>query len=1168
MPVVLKRGGMPGARRRRSFIRRRTWRVLLCVAVSLTSWPMLAAFSQPDGGAPSESASGDPRPTPSIAVDQPIAVASSAEVAAVPQHIASTRRTPVTAAAVPRRRGLADPPQILTATPATVQSAPHSALPLGDPVVDSDAHLRGARVVAWSEGETRLLLLDRDVSVVVGSYGFRANRALARIDFEEGPGVRIHHLAIVLEDARPLRGLGPVGVEASRLLVTCATRGDVEVFTDLLQQVDAPSDEPFVAAAGERIRRHHELLERPMAQVPASQPLFGPQARQRRDDARQKIRRRDTDRLAKRLPEMTRAPAAVVVPTEPRAPTEATALTALTEPDSPATPRPGNLQSATRAVDSATVDVVAADATPAAASGDVASAASLAREGSVLFHARRIVRPGPSEAGENLLMLFGDVTVVYQNLEGGRSMSLRADRAVLFLAPDALEHVAQRSADASAVQGVYLEDNVVATDGQYTLRGPRVYFDPIQERAVVLDAVFYTWDPRRKVPIYVRAEQLRQEARNSWSARHATLTTSEFAEPHFGIASRHLTFKQRQNRDGTQTHQFTAADNTVRIGKIPVFYWPFISGSAAQVPLRRIKAGYRGKTGPEVETLWDLFALAGRNAPDGVDLTGRLDMLGDHGPAIGADLDYDLPEMRGFFESYLVIHDDSEDEIASRNDIKHDSDTRGFVLWRHRHALAENWELSLELAYVSDETFLEEFFPSKAENDKPWETSIYLKKQEEDTAFTFLVRQDLYNFLAQTTALQSSGSTFPSVGGPVQVPGYTVEKLPELGYFVLGRSIWENRLTYYSETRVSYMRIRSGKDAPEDRGFKFLQALTSFGFATPVGLPPVSFGAFNDGLGITDEYVLRFDTRHEVQAPMKVGPIDVVPFVAGRLTAYDEDFMDYVGNSEKARLWGQVGVRLHTQVSKTYDDVEIRALDVHRLRHIVEPSIDLSLSGANLNSEDLPVFDLEVERIREGATSRFGVRQTFQTERGGTGRWRTVDWVVMNTDVVLASKDTDTDTAIARFIGFRPEFSTGGDHFHSDVMWMISDTLAAVAEVNHSIEHSETPEWRLGASMEHTPRLSSFIGYAVLKPVDSRLLSYGFVYQLTRKYRTSFVHRLDIQEKRTRRIELALERKLPRWRFMVVAATDDIDDEQSIGFMLIPDGVKSSRFTSAFGPER
>ena len=118
------------------------------------------------------------------------------------------------------------------------------------------------------------------------------------------------------------------------------------------------------------------------------------------------------------------------------------------------------------------------------------------------------------------------------------------------------------------------------------------------------------------------------------------------------------------------------------------------------------------------------------------------------------------------------------------------------------------------------------------------------------------------------------------------------------------------------------------------------------------------------------------------------------------------------------------------------------------------------MAGANFDSQDLPVYDDEVEGIREGTTVRLGARQTLATRRGGPGRWRTLDWLVLNTDVVLASDDSDIDAPIARFIHFRPEFSTGGDHFNSDVMWQISDTLASIAEVQYNMERSEVVERR------------------------------------------------------------------------------------------------------------
>ena len=58
--------------------------------------------------------------------------------------------------------------------------------------------------------------------------------------------------------------------------------------------------------------------------------------------------------------------------------------------------------------------------------------------GTVLFTFRNVIRPGGAEYDEEMLFLMGKVAVVYQDAAAGRTMSLRAERAVIFLAPDAL----------------------------------------------------------------------------------------------------------------------------------------------------------------------------------------------------------------------------------------------------------------------------------------------------------------------------------------------------------------------------------------------------------------------------------------------------------------------------------------------------------------------------------------------------------------------------------------------------------------------------------------------------------------------------------------------------------------------------------------------------------
>jgi hypothetical protein len=1008
------------------------------------------------------------------------------------------------------------PPLITSSAPAQVGATPT----LADPVVESNAELRGNRASAWTENGSQFLLLEQDVEVAVGTYGFRADKAVVRIDIEQQTGRRVRHLAMVLDGVRPLRGRGPTQIDAKRLLVTASTTGELELVTNLLRN-EKPND-PLIADAAERTARHLAT----MSQKP------------------QDLQAQAVDSGAARRPVRPAAPPPPAAAQAPKpadstpAPADTTTADA-TPPAKPGKPAPARPQDVLldRGAMQPSGEARAETRTP--------GERIFAPNGIIRFHADKIIfqTRGSEQSPEPVLNLMGNVRVMYQDIEAGRTLTLSAQNAVLFLNENSDKVPEQLNAQ--SVSGIYLEDNVQATDGNFTVRAPRVYYDLKQDKAVVLDAVMFAWDERRQVPIYVRAEQLRQESRTSWSAQGATLSTSDFAEPHFAIAARKVTLRQGVAQGGGSDYQYSATDTTLRAGGVPVFYWPGMAGTADAVPLRSLEVGFDSDTGPLVRTGWDVFALAGKPKPEGVDLIGRVDYLGDHGPGLGANLEYDLPELRGMFDGYLVAHDTGDDEIGGRkHEIEHDGDTRGYALWRHRQQLQQNWELSLEMGYVSDPTFLEEFFRDEAEESKPYEASVYLKKYEDDWAFTFLSSYNLNDFVPQTALWQARGST--------------VDKLPELGYYRIGTSLWEDRLTYFSETRASRLRRNFDEHSARDRGFSNRQALDVLGYA-PASL---SWDDFVAGTS-ADEYRLRFDTRHEVQAPFEAGIFDVVPYATGRVTAYDDDFEDISGEESNYRLWGALGSRLHTSFSRTYADVENRLLDLHRVRHIIEPNVDVFIMGSTVDQYDFLTYDETVEPLAEGFGIKGGVRQTLQTQRGGPGRWRNVDWLIVDQNFVYRSDDADVDQPLPRLFGFRPEYSIGGSHYHTEVLWMVSDTLAAAGEVIYSFESDSVETWRTGLTMQHSPVLSTFVDYADIDPLSSRLLSYGFTYQLTTKWTIALRHTLDFANAQSRGVEVSAQRRLPQWDFIIIVRHDEVDDEQTVGFVLVPRGIGGSRPLSA-----
>ncbi len=1012
--------------------------------------------------------------------------------------------------------------------------------PLQGPIVDAAALLRCNRAVAWADAGVNWVLLERDVRVSVGVFAFDADRALVRIEKKNLAGRIVRDLAFYLDNVRsvPDPRSSPIRADAPRLLVTVSTTGPLELKTDLMRE-GRPNNDPFVDQGEARAAEHLALLARATVAIPDSEgPLTAEQlaireARQR--DIAAQFEPREAPRAADSL-----APSKPVTPVAPPtadSPAPTTPLTPVAQPtpDSPAPDSPAPTTPVTP-VAQPTAD------SPALMSTTDSSDEILPSTGVVHFIADRYVIQGGKKHGDDqgqtpepgAILLMGKVSVMYQSLQGDRVVTLRADNAVIFLTHGSLADLASQRADASSVTGVYLEDNVIASDGNYTVRAPRVYYDVRDNRALLLEAVMYAWDFDRQVPLYLRADRLRQESATQWSGREVLITTSDFAKPHVALAARSVTFEQVRRDGRAVEHRYVARDTGIRWGDLPLFVWPKLSGRAEQTPLRDLRVGFSGDNGVLVRTRWDLFALAGKPRPEGVELLGELAFLGEHGPAAGLELDYARPDFFGQLRAYLLGYDTGEDEIGDRTDLEFDGDQRGYARWRHRHNLGENWELSLQLAYVSDETFLEEFFSEEASQAQQYETSIYLKKQEEDWALTFLASYDLNDFVTQTTTLQA--------------PGYTVDKLPELGYYRVATPLLENLLTYYLELRAGGLRVRPGEDSPRERGFTSTQSALLFGI-------PATDRFETRFTGVPDDYVARFDTRHELQAPMKVGAVDLVPYVAGRLTAYDQDFEEFAGNDEPVRVMGIVGARVSTQFNASDDAVQSDLFDLHRLRHIVEPSADLFFIGSSVNPEEIPEFDRDVEGLVEGAGLRLGVTQTFQTQRGGEGQWRSVDWVVLRNEVILRSDDADIATILPRYISYRPEYSRGGDQFRSEIMWMVTDALAMTGEVIRSLEDDEVEQWRLGLAMDHTPRLRSFVEYVELDAIQSRLLHYGFTYVLTTKYTFQWAHSFDVDEGSSRGFTATLERRLPQWRLRVFFEGNEVEDDYTVGLELIPEGL-------------
>lgn len=763
-------------------------------------------------------------------------------------------------------------------------------------------------------------------------------------------------------------------------------------------------------------------------------------------------------------------------------------------------------------------------------------------DGRLEYHISDDGSEGTVTLRDNLVVQYMELSVRPPEREP-RQLTLTADRAVLFTDPIAPEQLQQQQLSADAVRGIYLEGNVVATDGRYTMRGPRVYYEFSTNRAIVLDGLVRTYSEEAKVPIYMRAEEIRQTTRDEWQADKVRISTSEFYTPHVAIGAGTVTLQKRENPTTRESQDFINVRNaTLRVGDLPIFWLPGYKGRVEDVPLRRFTVGASGQNGATVKTEWDLLGIMGWETPFQSDASLLLDYYGERGPAVGLDVAYKTASSRGRFFGYL-IQDDGEDKLSSGAKRNVDNETRGIATWSHFARLPDDWVVISEFSYISDPNFVDSFFDGDAEERREYQTRLFARQQRDNWAFEAFIKYDLNNIIANEDLLQAQG--------------YLVEKVPELGYYRYADSLFDGRMTWTSEYQLSRMRLSFPDYTLREIG----QGQAGFGMPPSTNLSAAALMA-----GYREDYVNRFTTRQELTYPMQLGIFRVVPFVVGRFTAYDNDFSEFSRQAEDLRYFGGGGVRIATQFSRVDDTVDSRLFDLHRLRHIIEPSVTFFSADSDAGPGDYPIYDLDVEGISTGTVMRVGMRNTWQTQRGGPGRWRSVDVFTLDTDFVLNSDETQGDYSVPRYFDYRPELSRFGDHFAGDFMWLVSDHFALAGNLIYDLDEGSIARSAVGYRLDHSRDLYSYTDLRYAEADDSNLLTVGLGYTLTPLYQFRGSVTFDLNRDDAQSTNFELIRKTAQMDIIFGFNYDQIREDTTISVSVSPRGTGGHRIGGALNP--
>lgn len=740
-------------------------------------------------------------------------------------------------------------------------------------------------------------------------------------------------------------------------------------------------------------------------------------------------------------------------------------------------------------------------------------------------------------------------------------LEFMADNLVLFTKPGkfSVDQQQGNQIGSGKAGAAYLSGNIVMTEGERTTRCDEVYYDFAEKRALVINASMRFYDQQRGLPIYLRAEKLGRVSKDIFEASNVQLTSSEFYFPQITMNASKMVllsgealeqhYRLAEKKDEVPQYEAHLVDVNSKLGKYTFFKWPRIvtDFERPDTALSRLQIGENSENGTSVETSWHLARLLGWSQPTWMDSELLLDYYSKRGVGGGVNAEWETEESWGNVIGY-VLSDDGEDRLnRTQKNVDPGQDIRGRFSFRHRQYLPEDWQLTTEVSYISDRNFMESFYRGEFYNDKGQETLLYLKRLKDNWAFSILNKIRINDFETMT------------------------EELPSVEFHLTGQSFWDHQLTFYSDTQVARFREKIDEDA----------------VTTPVPgsmlgpVPPESDSGF---------YTYAF-TRNEVDLPLMLNTIKLVPFVAGSYSQEDNlgfrsDLNENLVDGEEDVFLGEVGIRASTMFWKDDPFLISKKWDLRGMRHIITPYAEAVMYEASDDVIDMrDVFHL-------------GVSQRWQTHRGSEDEEheRTLDWMRLDLESTWVSDDAPAADAPfdpvkqsqlygpAAFVYNDPSipflrrrdnsyFSVARDSFNAEYAWRVSDTFTLLSDANYDIDSGDLQQFNIGVSRYVYPDLSYYVGTRYLNPVvipfdedgdginegveqGSNAFVAAVTYRLSPRYVATFSQEYNFEFGEAIRSDLTLVRQYHRMFYALSVTLDESLDSSGVVFSVWPQGVK------------
>jgi len=421
-----------------------------------------------------------------------------------------------------------------------------------------------------------------------------------------------------------------------------------------------------------------------------------------------------------------------------------------------------------------------------------------------------------------------------------------------------------------------------------------------------------------QTPFSVSGQTLNGNSNQVFVATNATLTTDDYQRPAHRIRARRITIMPG--------NYFEAWQATYYIGNVPVFYWPYYKRNLGQHPDNwEFAPGYRSMYGPFLLTTYNWY---GTGLLDG---SVHFDERERRGLAGGPDLLFHGGDWgEAVFRYYFARDQDpGADGIAA----PHLKEDRQRISFYYQDPLGSNTVAKVAANYQSDPLVIRDFYWNEYQANVEPASFAEVTQLKPNWVLDGMAQPQLVNFFE------------------------TVERLPDVKLTGLRQEVGATPVYYESETSAGYFK-RAFSDTNSPSPFtNSLQAPNglAYFFNTGSTTNPASYSAS------------RLDTFHQFTLPQTFfGWLDVTPRVGGRATYYSDVDGPQVHTNQQVRAVFDTGVDMSFKASQVFSGAESPLLDVHELRHIIEPDIDYAYVPAPTRSpSQLPQFDTQLPALRQ-----------------------------------------------------------------------------------------------------------------------------------------------------------------------------------------------------------